>query len=255
MNSAISLSKGWWIFAKALLQSKPWSVSCAAEWMFRFNVTARNLRRHPITDQIYELKNILIKYLYQHGYCVEVKLHTQKRMCYSCEGTGEYWNGEDCWKCNGTGVYSTTQLYAFRFDVASRRYAWHQLRKLVDYPIVLTEAEPSPFVQPTPKEELSLKLDEAWLGCAIVYWFLLFHRERASLLLFIATRNRIRITLWSIRDWGRGVMRRLSVKRPNATPQSDEELEEAYEMYIEREYGADAHEYEQVSVSEDDIPF
>lgn len=194
--NGMSLPKGWWIFAKALFQSKPWSLSHTAELMFHLNVTARNLHHHPLTDQIYELKNALIKYLYQHGYCVEVKLHSQKRICHACNGTGVYYTGEDCWKCDGTGIFAVTQLYAFRFDVHGRRYAWHQLRKFVDYPITLTDTQPGPFVEPTPKEDLVLKLDEAWLACCVVWWFLFFHGIRASLLLFNQTRLDI---LWSWR--------------------------------------------------------
>lgn len=228
--SAISLFKGWWIFAKALLQSKPWSVSNASERMFRLNVTARNLKRHPIVDQIYELKNVLIKYLYQHGYCVEVKLHSQKRVCHSCDGTGVHlYSGEDCWKCDGTGIFAVTQLYAFRFDIAGRRYAWHQLRKLVDYPIVLTDAEPGPFVEPTPKDELALKLDEAWLACCAVWWFLFFRGIRADLLLFNTTRLRIlwgwRVRISPIKQWWSRL--HLSLKRGSAdqlivTPDEDD---------------------------------
>lgn len=190
--SSVSLSKGWWLFAKALLYGKPWSLPHTAALMFRLNVTARNLRRHPITDQIYELKNELIKYLYQHGYCAEVKLHSQKRICHACGGTGvRLYSLEDCWKCDGTGIFAVTQLYAFRFDIAGKRYAWHQLRKLVDYPVVLTDAELGPFVEPTLKDEMVLKLDEAWLTCCAVWWFLLFRGIKAELLLFKTTRLRI----------------------------------------------------------------
>lgn len=213
--SGMSLSKGWWIFAKALLYGKPWSLSHTAEQMFRLNVTARNLRRHPLTDQIYELKNVLIKYLYQHGYCVEVKLHSQKRLCHACDGTGVYYTGEECWKCDGTGIFAVTQLYAFRFDIHGKRYAWHQLRKLVDYPITLTDAQPGPFVEPTPKEELALKLDEAWLACCAVWWFLLFRGIKADLLLFSRTRLDMlwgwRTFIAPIKDWWRRL--RLSLKR------------------------------------------
>ena len=196
MNGAISLSKGWMMFLSALIKTRFWSVDDVAEMMFHLNVTARNMRRHPITDEIYELKNGLVKYLYQQGYCVEVKLHSQKRICHSCGGDGIYWNGEECYKCDGTGVYAVTQLYAFRFDVHGKRYSWHQLKKLVDYPIELTHAEPGAFVEPTPKEDLSLKLDEAWLGCSMVYWFLRLHGIRSNLLLFSRTRNHIR---WALR--------------------------------------------------------
>lgn len=189
----------------------PWALSHTAEQMFRLNVTARNLRRHPLTDQIYELKNVLIKYLYQHGYCVEVKLHSQKRICHACNGTGVYYTGEDCWKCDGTGIFAVTQLYAFRFDIHGKRYAWHQLRKLVDYPITLTDAQPGSFVEPTPKDELTLKLDEAWLACCAVWWFLFFHGIKADLSLFSKTHLNIHVRMYPITQWWRRL--RLSLKR------------------------------------------
>jgi len=243
--SAVSISKGWLLFGKALITGRVWSVSHAAECMFHLNVTARSMRRHPIVDEIYELKNELIKYLYQHGYSYEVKLHSQKRICHSCDGTGVYWTGEDCWKCDGTGVFAVTQLYAFRFDIAGKRYAWHQLRKLVDYPVTLTDAEPGPFVEPTPKEELALELEEAWLACCAVWWFLLFHGIKADLLLFDATRNRIIGMLKLI--WLRRLIwktRRFVTLRAGATLKKDEHV------YI----GGDGLARPSIP-NEDDIPF
>lgn len=62
----------------------------------------------------------------------------------------------------------------------------------MDYPIVLTSAEPGPFAEPTPKEELALKLDDAWLACCAVWWFLFFRGITAELLLFKITRFRMR---------------------------------------------------------------
>jgi hypothetical protein len=210
------MSKGWLLFIWSLISGGVWSVSAAAEMMFRLNVTARNLRRHPIVDQIYELKNELIKYLYQHGHCVEVKLHSQKRLCHSCDGTGVHlYSGEECWKCDGTGVFAVTQLYAFRFDIAGRRYAWHQLRKLVDYPVTLTEAEPGTFVEPTPKEDLALKLEDAWLGCCAVWWFLLLHGIKADLLLFDATRNKFRAKMIMVKRIIADLRAGLVVKKDN----------------------------------------
>lgn len=226
MSAAVSLSKGWYLFAKALITGRVWSVGHAAEYMFRLNVTARSMRRHPIVDEIYELKNELIKYLYQHGYCVEVKLHTQKRICHSCGGDGIYWTGQECWKCDGTGVFAVTHLYAFRFDIAGRRYAWHQLRKLVDYPITLTEAEPGLFVEPTPKEELTLKLDEAWLACCAVWWFLLFHGIKTDLLLFAATRNMIRAKEGMIRRIIADVQAGLVIRKINPLDVYESEIQD-----------------------------
>lgn len=188
--TAVSISAGWKLFAHALTTSRFGSVTVAAEWMYRLNVFARSTGRHSIVDQVYELKNEFIKYLYQRGYCTEVKLHKQKRECHACGGTGEYWTGEDCWKCDGTGVFAWTRLYAFRFDINGHRYAWHQLEKLIDYPVTLSDAEPTPFPDDLKRDQAILSLAEAWLGCCVVWWCLFLHGRRTNLLLFTVARFR-----------------------------------------------------------------
>ena len=191
--SDVNIQRGWIIFLRALKASRFGSLTEAGEWMYRLNVFARSLGgRHPIIDQIYDLKNALIKYLYQRGYAREVKLHFQNRICFGCDGTGEYWTGDDCRRCGGTGIYSSTRLYAFRFKVNGHSYAWHQLEKLIDYPVQLTEAEPSPFVEPLRRDDAILKLEDAWLGCCVVWWTLLLHGRKADLLLFPATWHRLK---------------------------------------------------------------
>lgn len=192
----VSISQGWRLFGQALIKSRYGSLEQAAEWMYKLNVFARSLdSRHPIVDQIYELKNKLIKYLYQHGYSSEVRLHHQKRFCYSCSGTGVYWTGEDCWKCDGTGVFAVTQLYAFRFSVNGHSYSWHQLGKLLDYPVLLTDTTPGPFVEGLRRDDAILSLQEVWLGCCVVWWCLLLHGRLAELLLFESTHYRIKMII------------------------------------------------------------
>lgn len=187
--SSVSISKGWMIWGKALFH--PRSIGRAAEWMFRLNVFARHVGRHAIVDQIYALKNDLIRYLYQNGYATEVLLHKQKRICYACDGTGEYWTGAECFKCDGTGIFSVTELYALRFLVDGKVYKWHQLKKLVDYPIELTDPNDYPFVAPSERDDVLPAMDEAWLGCCIVWWTLLTHGIVSHLQIFSATRDRI----------------------------------------------------------------
>lgn len=194
----VTIIRGWIIFAQALKASRLGSLSVAAEWMYRLNVFARSLGgRHPIIDQIYDLKNELIKYLYQHGYAREVKLHLQKRICHGCDGTGVYWSGDDCYRCDGTGVYSVTRLYAFRFRIHGRSYAWHQLEKLIDYPVELTITEPSPFGEALRKDEAILSMADAWLGCCVVWWVLLLHGRKGKLLLFGTTLHRMKTVIGS----------------------------------------------------------
>lgn len=200
MSTTVSVETGWKIFWYAARfyvwpAGRKGSLRVAAEEMYRLNLFARSTGRHPITDQIYMLKNGFIRYLYQHGYCTEVKLHSQKRECYTCEGTGEYWTGEECYRCHGTGVYSVTELYAFRFEIHGQRFAWHQLKKYVDYDVVVTPgtvAEPLPELR---KDEAILSLAEAWKGCCIVWWAMLWHGQWLDLMLFAWLRTKLRVVL------------------------------------------------------------
>lgn len=180
----ITNRQGWAIWWKALKLSHYGSLNEAAEWMYKLNVLARAQGRHPITDEIYRLKNALIKHLYQCGYATEVSLHYQKRVCYSCDGTGEFWTGEECRKCDGTGVFAVTKLYGFRFCIDGRSYAWHQLAKLIDYPVTVTVEEAMPFVEPVRRVADLPTVEDAWLGCCIVWWAMARQGDMAPLLLF-----------------------------------------------------------------------
>lgn len=184
--------QGWKIFWKALKISNYGDLSQAAEWMYKLNVLARSMGqhvhyedRHPIIDQIYSLKDELIKYLYQSGYATEVRESLQERKCRTCGGSGEYWTGEMCYRCYGSGVYAITKLYAFRFCIDGKPYAWHQLQKLVDYPVTLTDEVQEPFRKPpTQVDDEYIKMKDAWLGVCVVWWALLRHGTVADLLLF-----------------------------------------------------------------------
>lgn len=173
-------NEDWRLWRRAFQLSRFGSLITAAEWMYRLNVFARSIGRHAIADQIYELKNTFVKYLYQHGYCTEVVLHLQE---FDCWGVGGYGCDEDCPKCGGTGIYRTEKLYGFRFDIGGKRYAWHQPGKLIDYPVELTEHTPAVFVD-APRDAAILSLAEAWTGCCVVWWSLLAHGIVTNLLIF-----------------------------------------------------------------------
>ena len=213
-NRAISDRAGWAIWWSALRLSKYGSLGEAAEWMYKLNVLARSLgqhhhyeERHPIVDQIYTLKDELIKYLYQCGYATEVRESIQERKCRTCGGSGEYWTGEMCYRCYGSGVYAITKLYAFRFCIDGKSYAWHQLQKLVDYPVTLTDAESVPFRKPTVQDEF-ISLQDAWLGVCVVWWALLLHGTVADLLLF----SKIKTYIWKVKmKWNNEKMTKLLI--------------------------------------------
>lgn len=179
----VNISMGWRLFCRALPVSRYGSVAEAAEWMYRLNVFARSIKRHVIIDQIYILKNDLIRYLYQHGYCTEVTIQSQT---FPCWGTWGSECDEDCQKCGGTGIFRTVELYAFRFLVDGVKYAWHQPAKLIDFEVDITDPQSTEFTAPR-KDEAILSMEDAWLGCCVVWWSLFLRGTRSDLVLWRAT--------------------------------------------------------------------
>lgn len=252
----MNLRTGWWTFLRAATTPGVTQLVTAGEWMYRLNVMARTLgNQHVLTDVIYELKDALIQHLYQCGYATEVKLHLQKRLCRACGGTGEYFTGAECYRCDGTGVYAYTRLIAFRFCVDGHSFAWHQLEKLIDYPVTFTQGEPEPFQEPIRRDEAILSLVDAWHGCCVVWWSLLFNGTPVRFYLFEQTgaiiKMRIRKVLHidaiqqaarKIRQWWQkkvsGVLYRRIEKKLHATQLEPDELKmlkEAQDM-LENEY-------------------
>ena len=94
---------------------------------------------NPRKEETYAVKELLIKYLYQHGYAIEVLKHIQTNECSTCDGAG-------CWRCNDTGIYSSWTLYAFTFLVGNRKYKFHSPEDRINYPVELTKELPEEFV-------------------------------------------------------------------------------------------------------------
>lgn len=185
----LTVSDGWRLFLKAFKASKRGDVGLAAEWMYRLNVFARSVGRVAITEQIYSVKNDFIRYLYQHGYATQVSVHKQEFECWG--GINSYCD-EDCQKCGGTGVYRTVKLYSFRFLVNDLHYSWHQPTALVDYPVEDFSTHPEAFdFGSLPKDEAILSMNDAWLGCCVVWWCLALHGINSDLILWRSTRNMI----------------------------------------------------------------
>ncbi len=110
----------------------------AAHCMYYLNSLARYGGRHKFL--IYQFKNHLIKLFYEQGLCTQVTLQRQTMECWSCNGTGEFWLGEECWKCGGTGIYRQHYLYRFVFNIHGKRYIWHQPNGLVSWPVAVAMA-------------------------------------------------------------------------------------------------------------------
>jgi len=88
-------------------------------------------------NTFYQRKNVLVQWLYEHGYCRSVELHHQHKpakMCHSCDGDGYRWNGAECYKCDGTGIYLaslTIDLFCFYFEVLGYEFSFHQPEEYV----------------------------------------------------------------------------------------------------------------------------
>jgi hypothetical protein len=93
-------------------------------------------------EEIYDLKNRLVKLLYKDGYCTaawEHRLVLPAKICRDCGGSGD---GGCCDRCDGTGEYlpaKTVRFICFRFEVGVR-YTWHQPVELVRFPVTMTDA-------------------------------------------------------------------------------------------------------------------
>lgn len=105
-------------------------------------------------SEVYFFKKLLIEFWYRH--CLEVHAQTQTLSCYACDGTGNDWHDEPCWKCDGSGIYAVHTLYHFIFTIAGKRYQWHQPSSQVDYPITLSDHEPSSYQAKARSDEVLL---------------------------------------------------------------------------------------------------
>jgi hypothetical protein len=120
-------------------------VALAARLMFQLNQYAGSTQRHEAKDYVYRLKNCFIHWLYQNGYCQEVRQQIQTLRCNSCIKGIYYGCGteEECWHCGGTGIYRETILYQFRFGIGGQVYIWHQPSSLVWWPVTLKNEMPN----------------------------------------------------------------------------------------------------------------
>jgi len=132
-------------------------------------------RRHQ--DEIYDLKNRLIRLLYAQGFAVEVKLHHADypaKQCHGCDGTGFRYGGEACHRCGGTGVYQgpvRRNFYAFMFEVDSGTYRWHQPANLVNFDVQVTcEPEPTDPDALAVEKPLAMKRTHFAAAKALIAW-------------------------------------------------------------------------------------
>lgn len=130
-----------------------------ASSLFYLNRMAKEFTNRYERDELYTLKNRVVKALFAAGFCTDVGIHTKQLECFNCEGTGEdVWadreegaSPEPCWKCGGTGIYRTLVYYIFHFDIHGQHFAFHQPDWAVTWPVETVahqrnfdDREPSP---------------------------------------------------------------------------------------------------------------
>lgn len=128
----------------------------AAEAMWRLN---RAAKRSWVRGQVYALKTLFIRELYRRfGAVVTRQLQVQR-----CWGTWRHGCDADCPKCGGTGIYSEHELLLFEFEIAGRKYYWHQPASVVDWPVQVT-GDVGDYRNERPREsepiEIEADLDE-----------------------------------------------------------------------------------------------
>lgn len=173
--------KRWWREREILRQSRTWlkanpNSTLVMDAMYHLNHLAKSHRWNQ--DVIYTLKNGLVRWLYEQGYCTSLTAEKQVQECWACDGTGEdqYEYGETCQKCGGTGAYREHMLYRFVFKYQGKTYVWHQPERFVTWPIKFTDAELRRFNDCELVNTPPYAFDFRYYYITLVYWFLRFKK-------------------------------------------------------------------------------
>lgn len=111
------------------------AIEDAATAMYQLNKYTKNYLCPQLQkNNIYNLKNKFIKFLYENNFCVESYIHVQtlpKRFC-------KYCGGEGCDECDDTGVYLNSlqvEHYVFKFKINEQFFTWHLPKNCVNFSI------------------------------------------------------------------------------------------------------------------------
>ena len=136
------------------------SIVLGCDALFRINRVAKRRNCSDMRDNIYNMKNEWIRFLYCAGYCDRCVHHTvqvKEKSCYRCDGFGTDYSDDECWQCAGTGRFQEAEVLTyvlFSFDIEGIRYTWHQPIEDVNFVYGLTESQPSDFTPDGPKVEM-----------------------------------------------------------------------------------------------------
>lgn len=129
-------------------------------------------------EEIYNLKNNLIEYLYRNNYCSKVYLHSKPhdKTCYRCKGSGVFFEMgylDDCYDCEGTGNYlgkTKLKFFVFSFDINGTVYTWHQPDHLIKFDVKKIDYEEE--INPTSIEPIEMKSGKFKEAKELIRWFL-----------------------------------------------------------------------------------
>lgn len=172
------------LWLAVLFKSRLGSDAAAVEAMIALNIFARMSNDRDKKEWIYELKNALVRSLYERGHCINGSKVIQRLRCW---GTWNYDCDQLCQKCGGTGIYREIVLYRFTFDVGGRRITWHQPQDLVTWPV--EKARPLFGEYKDRRERPALKFNFN-INCFTVWWNLKRYKAAPPLPLFNPLRFR-----------------------------------------------------------------
>lgn len=148
---------------EAELRTEEQMLGAACEAMYSLNRAAKawHLSRAQ-RDEIYGLKDRLVRVLYERGRCGECVRHLVERECWNC------W-GEGCWRCLN-GVYTTHYFVCFRFEVGGKRYSWHQPERQVEFAFETTAPAETWDGQIRNEDPIPLAKRRMWEAKSLVWW-------------------------------------------------------------------------------------
>jgi len=166
-----ALLEQWQRYRKIARRARPYSSSPAlvAKAMLRLNQHAHH--RYSGKEQIYALKNGLLRYWYQRGYLVHVARIRQVLYCRACGGSGMDWY-DNCGRCRGTGVWREYWLLEMTYRIDDRRYTFHQPEHLVDYLRGIVPVESSRVIEGTITSEREVSARFAEVCYCVIAQFL-----------------------------------------------------------------------------------
>lgn len=206
------ISNAWLAYqARAWLENSPNKALLAAECMFALNRHVAGVRFRR--QEIYTLKNNLIRMLYNSGYCTHVALHKQTLICHGCGGTGEYrsfGDGDMEWsRCYGTGIYAINKLHYFEFNIDGKIYKWHQPSKLVDWPVDIPAEDK--YKELDSVKPIKKLIDDDKL--ADLYIYVVDHFTNSGVYPFVSFGYCVKRDLAALMRWPRRRLIRLGVLR------------------------------------------